>query len=77
VDQDDTVLAEAKVPTGSDAIADWLAERSDDLERVGAETGPLAVWLWNATTARQVPIVCIDARHANCVQKRTQQTRVC
>lgn len=69
VDQDGTILAEAKVPTCPDAIADWLAERSDDLERVGMETGPLAVWLWNALTERQVPIVCIDARHANGVLK--------
>jgi hypothetical protein len=33
------------------------------------ETGPLAVWLWNALTEREVPIVCIDARHANGVLK--------
>ena len=33
------------------------------------ETGPLAVWLWNALTERQLPIVCIDARHANGVLK--------
>lgn len=69
VDQDGTIMAEAKVPTCPDAIADWLAERSDDLERVGMETGPLAVWLWNALTELQVPIVCMDARHANGVLK--------
>ena len=33
------------------------------------ETGPLAVWLWNALIAREVPIVCLDARHANGVLK--------
>lgn len=65
VGQDGALLAEAKVPTCPDAIADWLADRADGLERVGMETGPLAVWLWNALTARQVPIVCLDARHAN------------
>ena len=43
--------------------------RGDGLQRVGTETGPLAVWLWNALTARQVPIICIDARHANGVLK--------
>lgn len=52
VGQDGTLLAEAKVPTCPDAIADWLADRADGLERVGMETGPLAVWLWNALTAR-------------------------
>jgi len=53
-----TNLAEAKVPTCPDEITDWLAERSSDLEQVGMETGPLAVWLWNALTERQVPNVC-------------------
>lgn len=67
--QDGAILAEAKVPTCPDAIADWFKERSDDLERVGMETGPLAVWLWNALTARQLPILCLDARHANGVLK--------
>lgn len=69
VGQDGGLLAEAKVPTCPDAIADWLCDRADGLERVGMETGPLAVWLWNALMARQVPIICIDARHANGVLK--------
>lgn len=69
VGQDGSILAETKVTTCPDAIADWLSTWSGDLERVGMETGPLAVWLWNALTARQVPIVCIDARHANGVLK--------
>jgi len=69
VRQDGTQVAEAKVPTCPDAIADWLAERTEGLERVGMETGPLAVWLWNALTGRQVPIICMDARHASGVLK--------
>lgn len=69
VGQDGTLLAEAKVATCPDAIARWLSERSFSLERIGMETGPLAVWLWNALTERQLPIVCIDARHANGVLK--------
>lgn len=66
---DGTMVTEAKVPTCPDAIADWLAMRTQELEKVGMETGPLAVWLWNALTARQVPIVCLDARHASGVLK--------
>lgn len=69
VRQDGTQVAEAKVPTSPDAIADWLTERTEGLERVGMETGPLAVWLWNALTERQVPIICMDARHASGVLK--------
>lgn len=69
VGQDGALLAEAKVPTCPDAIAGWLADRADGLEPVGMETGPLAVWLWNALMARQVPIICLDARHASGVLK--------
>ena len=69
VGPDGAILAEAKVPTCPNAIASWLAERPERLDRVGMETGPLAVWLWNAVTARQVPILCLDARHANGVLK--------
>jgi hypothetical protein len=35
-----------------------------NLVRVGMETGPLAVWLWNELRDRSLPIVCMDARHA-------------
>lgn len=50
---DGEFVAKAKVPTRPDAIANWLESRADALERVGQETGPLAVWLWNAWTERQ------------------------
>ncbi len=39
VRQDGALVAEAKVPTCPNAIADWLAGRTDDLEQVGMETG--------------------------------------
>ncbi len=66
VDEAGQILLEKKVPTCPDAIADCLKIRGSapNLERVGLETGPLAVWLWN-----ELPIVCIDARHANAALK--------
>lgn len=69
VDADGMILGEAKVPTCPDAIDRWLRDRFDDVERVGMETGPLAVWLWNALTERTLPIICLDARHAHGVLK--------
>jgi transposase len=33
--------------------------------KIGLETGPLAVWLWNELSTGGLPIVCLDARHAN------------
>ena len=65
VDAGGTILAEGKVPTCPDAIAAWLAQWPGATRRVGMETGPLAVWLWNALRAKGLPIVCLDARHAH------------
>ncbi len=69
VDGAGAVLAEAKVQTCPEAIAEWLSRHAGEVERVGMETGPLAVWLWNALTERGLPVVCLDARHANGVLK--------
>jgi transposase len=46
-------------------VTTWLAEKAGSLEKVGMETGPLAVWLWNELRARGLSIVCLDARHAS------------
>ena len=66
---DGAILAEGKVVTCPDAIASWLSSWKEDIERIGMETGPLAVWLWNALRARNLPVICLDARHANGVLK--------
>jgi transposase len=33
-------------------------------EKVGLETGPTSTWLWHELRGAAVPVVCIDARHA-------------
>jgi len=55
---------EGKSRTDPDAIATVLGRRAAGVEKVGIETGPLAVWLWHALAARGLPIVCLHARHA-------------
>lgn len=65
IDESGKKLAEGKVSTDPDAITSWLAEKAGPVGKIGMETGPLAVWLWNALTTRGLPVVCLDARHAN------------
>ena len=65
VDESGNKVAEGKVPTDPEAIADWLAGKAGAVARIGMETGPLAVWLWNELTTLGLPIVCLDARHAS------------
>jgi transposase len=69
VDETGRILAEKKVTTCPDTIANYLTQKVPDLVRVGLETGPLAVWLWDGLAARRLPILCIDARHANAALK--------
>jgi transposase len=69
VDDAGCVIGEAMLPTCPDAIAAWLARMASDLGRVGLETGPMAVWLWNELHARALPAVCLDARHAHAALK--------
>jgi len=69
IDEDGRILIEKKIPTCPDAIASWLTKTVPDLVRVGMETGPLAVWLWNELHDKGLPIVCMDARHANAALK--------
>jgi transposase len=46
------------------AIMQTLAKRAASLERVGLESGPLAPWLVHELRALGLPVVCLDARHA-------------
>jgi transposase len=65
VDTDGKTLAEGVTATEPGAIAFFLRQRAPDAERVGLETGPLSVWLWNELRALGLPVICMDARHAH------------
>ncbi len=65
VDADGKTLFEGRTGTEPGAIAAFLRRRAADAERIGLETGPLSVWLWNELRALGLPVVCMDARHAN------------
>jgi transposase len=52
VDETGKVIRTTKLPACPGAIASWLAKKAAGLVRVGMETGPLAVWLWNELHAR-------------------------
>jgi transposase len=69
VDENGRIVAERKVPTCPDAIAEELRQRAPALARAGIESGPLAVWLWGELRRRELPILCLDARHANAALK--------
>jgi transposase len=69
VDDAGRIVAEKKIPTCPEALSSFLIRYTPSLDRIGMETGPLAVWLWNELHDRGLPVICIDARHANAALK--------
>ncbi len=65
VDQDGKKIWEGKCATDPHAITETLCARRVAIERIGMETGPLAVWLFHALLALGMPIVCLHARHVH------------
>ena len=47
-----------------EAIATTIKARADQVIRIGLESGPLSTWHWHALKALGLPVVCLDARHA-------------
>ena len=65
VDQDGKVLFEGKVPSDPGALARVIRKRAPTAERIGFETGAMASWLWHELKRVNLPVVCVDARHAH------------
>ena len=47
-----------------EAFADTVKNRAPAVVRIGLEAGPLSTWHWHAMKAMNLPVVCLDARHA-------------
>jgi transposase len=67
LDQDGTRVFEGKVASEPVAIVRLIRKRAPDLARVGLESGSMSVWLTHALKAEGLPVVCLDARHAQAV----------
>src|SRR3954454_21736298 len=59
------VLFEGKAKSDPGALTALLRERAPHAERIGFETGAMASWLWHELRRVDLPVVCIDARHAH------------
>ncbi len=64
VDAQGAVMIEGTVPSEPDVIAAFIDANAPDVQRVGLESGPTSVWLWRELAQRDLPVICIDARHA-------------
>src|SRR3954454_13870948 len=59
------VLFEGKAKSDPGALAALLRKRAPRADRIGFETGAMASWLWHELRRIDLPVVCIDARHAH------------
>jgi transposase len=64
VDAEGAVLKRDVVATDPDVLAKWLSKHCAGLVRVVLETGPLSTFLFHGLVERDVPAICICARHA-------------
>jgi transposase len=59
------ILFEGKAKSDPGALTALLRKRAPHAERIGFETGAMASWLWHELRRVDLPVVCIDARHAH------------
>jgi len=69
VNETGSIVREGVVDSDPEAIAAFVRSNAPSVVRVGLETGPTATWLWTEFKRLDLPIVCIDARHAKAVLK--------
>jgi transposase len=65
VDEVGQVLFEGKAKSDPGALSALLRKRAPQAERIGFETGAMASWLWHELRRVDLPVACIDARHAH------------
>jgi len=59
------VIFEGKAKSDPGALTALLRKHAPRAERIGFETGAMASWLWHELRRVDLPVVCIDARHAH------------
>jgi transposase len=64
VDGEGAVIRRDVVATDPDVLTKWLSKHCKNLVRVVLETGPLSTFLYHGLVERDVPVICICARHA-------------
>ena len=64
IDSSGATIWEGRTPSDPASIEQVVRKWAPKLERAGLETGPTSTWLWHALHAAGLPVICIDARHA-------------
>lgn len=65
VDHSGKILSERSLPTDPGTIAQYLTSSAPGLQRVGLESGCTSAWLWREFHQLNLPVICLDSRHAH------------
>ena len=65
LDEEGRVTYEGKAQSTPGALTKLITSRAPRAERIGFETGAMSSWLWHELKRVDLPVVCIDARHAH------------
>jgi transposase len=69
VDRTGKIEREGVVTSDPEAIATFIKLHAPHVVRIGLETGATSTWLWTELNKMELPVICIDARHAKAVLK--------
>ncbi|MGO4441398.1 IS110 family transposase, partial [Rhizobium sp. RAF56] len=64
VDETGRPIFEGRAKSNPGTLAELIQRKAPFAERIGFETGAMSSWLWHELKRMDVPVVCIDARHA-------------
>lgn len=67
IDEAGKILFEGRASSDPGALAKIIGRHAPAAERIGFESGMMASWLWHELSRLDLPVVCIDARHAHAV----------
>jgi transposase len=65
IDDAGRIVFEGKARSQPGVLAKVIRKHAPDAARIGFETGAMASWLWHELKRLDLPVVCIDARHAH------------
>lgn len=65
VNEKQKIVREEILPTEPELLAEYIHSLKLEIESVGLESGSLSHWLTEELMELQVPVKCIDARHAS------------
>ena len=69
VDRTGKIEREGVVASDPEAIAAFVRLHAPHVARIGLETGATSTWLWTELNKMELPVICIDARHAKAALK--------